>query len=70
MAAGAVSLLPRPRSIAAPPKRKRARIAHIRLGDTNVALCGSKIRGEPASSGADKCVVCLELAQLDRFYTR
>ncbi len=48
---------------------RRAAVKHLRDRDERLALCGTRLRGVPASPGADPCVVCLDLARRD-FVTR
>lgn len=70
MATAAVSPLPKLRPRPKEVDVDRPKIVHIRLGDTDVSLCGRKLKGKASSPEHDKCIVCLELAQQDRFYTR
>lgn len=43
----------------------RARLKHLRdeQGDPELAICGARLKGEPASPGSDPCMVCLDLAR-------
>ena len=42
-----------------------ARVKHLRdeHGDPQIAICGARLKGDPAGPGADPCAVCLDLAR-------
>jgi len=52
--------------ITAAPPTNRPPLVHLRQLGGQVALCGTKIKGEPSNVAAQKCVVCVELAYQTR----